>query len=322
LRGPREMSFANLHLFRHYAALWLIAALLVLPAVHAHALTEDPPRLTPARSLEVNGVTINYDASLSPSTAPTLVLIHGFGASLETWNDIYPALRTKYSVVRLDLKGHGFSSKQQYAMEDQARLLAGFITRLGLKRVVLAGHSFGGGVALVTYIHAQNTKAASDIAGLILISSAGYPQELPFFVETLRNPVARFFAYLQPAPTRSRYVLNKIFTVNSRVTPDRVHRYAYFSDLPGSRAALERTARYIVPPNIEELNSHIRNISVPTLILWGAQDTVVPTENALRFNREIKNSRLKMLPQTGHVPQEERPEQVIDTLSEFLSTLR
>jgi len=319
------MNFSNSRLVRHYAVLWLIATLLAVSAVRVHALTDDLPRLAPARSLEVGGVAINYDASLLSSTAPTLVLIHGFGASLETWNDIYPALRTKYSVVRLDLKGHGFSSKpndEQYSMEDQARLVAAFITKLGLKTVVLAGHSYGGGVALVTYLQAQNSKTSTNIAGLILISSAGYPQELPFFIETLRNPVARFFAYLQSPHTRSRYVLNRIFTVTSRVTADRVHRYAYFSDLPGSRTALERTARYIIPPNIDELNSHIRSISVPTLILWGAQDTVVPPENALRFHREIKNSWLKMLPQTGHVPQEERPEQVIDALSEFMATMR
>src|SRR5262245_29858203 len=121
------MNFANPRFIGHHATLWLIAALLAVSAACANTPTEALPRLVPARSLDISGVTINYAASLVSSSAPVLVLIHGFGASLETWNDIYPALRAKYSVVRLDLKGHGFSSKpddEQYTMEDQARLLA------------------------------------------------------------------------------------------------------------------------------------------------------------------------------------------------------
>ena len=191
-----------------------------------------------------------------------------------------------------------------------------------LKRVVLVGHSFGGGVALLAYMHAQHNKTTAGFAGLVLISSGGYPQNLPFFIDMLRTPVGRFFAYLRPPHARSRFVLERIFTVSSRVTAERVHRYAYFSDLPGSRAALERTALHIPPPNLEALNAQIPTISAPALILWGAQDSVVPLEHAHRFHREIKGSHLKVLAQTGHVPQEERPELFIEALSEFVTGLR
>src|SRR6266496_2169668 len=84
----------------------------------------------PALSVEVDGVRINYEQHLrSNDDRPTLVLIHGFGASLDTWNDIYPALTAERSVVRIDLKGSGFSDKprdDRYAPADHARLLLGF----------------------------------------------------------------------------------------------------------------------------------------------------------------------------------------------------
>lgn len=252
-------------------------------------------------------------------------MIHGFGASLETWHDVYPTLKTRYRVVRLDLKGHGFSSKpedEEYSLDDQARLVIAFISKLGLKRVVLVGHSLGGGVALLTHLRAQDHKPEFEIVGLVLIDSAGYPQELPFFVRTIRNPITRFFAYLLSPEFRAQLLLERVFSVTSRVTADRVHRYAYFFDLPGSREALKRTAKYIVPPNIDELVGRFEQITVPTLIVWGEQDSAIPLEYAHRFNRDIKNSRLKILRETGHVPHEERPEQVLEALGEFLMVLQ
>jgi pimeloyl-ACP methyl ester carboxylesterase len=106
------------------------------------------------------------------------------------------------------------------------------------------------------------------------------------------------------------------------VTPERVHRSAYFFDLPGSRNALEQTAKQIVPPNIDQLILRFRQISVPTLIIWGERDSVIPVENAHRFDQDIKTSRLTVSPETGHMPHEERPEQVLKELGDFLRALR
>ena len=277
--------------------------------------------LTPARSIDVDGIAINYTSSATTPEDVTLVLIHGFGASLETWHDIYPTLSTRFPVVRLDLKGHGFSSKPQddkYSLDEQARLVIAFINKLGIKRVVLVGHSLGGGVALLTYLQHQDKKANFEIAGLVLIDSAGYPQKLPFFVSTIQNPITRFFAYLMSSERRAQLLLERIVSVKSKITAERIYRYAYFFDLPGSRNALKQTARYIVPSNVDELVEMFKQILVPTLIIWGEQDSVVPVENAYRFNSDIKNSKLIVLPQTGHIPHEERPDQVLEALGEFM----
>lgn len=280
--------------------------------------------LIPSLAADVDGITINYTAKILPGSRFTLVLIHGFGATLETWSDIYPLLTDKYSVVRVDLKGAGFSSKPKdshYSPTDQARILTHFIRKVGLTNVVLVGHSLGGGIALVT--HFELTDSGQDSPkGLVLIDSAGYLQKLPFFVAAVRNPITRIISDLMPPDVRACYVLRRIFRVKERITPDRVHRYAFFLDRPGSRCALRQTARQILSSDVETLASRLPTMTVPTLILWGENDSVIPLNNAYRFQTDIHNSQLVVLSDTGHMPQEERPVETFEAMDNFLRRLK
>jgi pimeloyl-ACP methyl ester carboxylesterase len=280
----------------------------------------------PSQSVPIDGVVINYTESFEGRHTPTLVLIHGFGASLETWHDVYPLLAKGYDVVRLDLKGAGFSSKPddgRYAPEDQARILLKFLQKRQLTNVVLVGHSLGGGVALTTYfLCGDQTPETNMIKGLVLIDSAGYPQKLPFFVSIMRNPLKRWTSCLMSPEYRARFVLERIFWVKTQITPQRIHRYAFFLDQPGSRRALTETANSIVPKNVSELNSRFQSISVPTLIIWGDHDPVIPLTNAERFTTDIPDSKAVVLPFTGHVPHEERPEDVLDAIDQFIGGMK
>lgn len=309
-RMPGRRSFTRL----------LLAAIL-LAALPAWALSP----LAPALSVEVDGSKINYTSTVKSPQQLTLVLIHGFGASLESWFDVHPALAAKFQVVRLDLLGHGFTDKPQagdYSPRGHARVLAGFIRKLGLKRVVLAGHSMGGGIALLVAQMVSDQRNDFEIAGLVLISSSGYAQKLPFFIEALRDPVQRFVSQLLPVEQRTRYTLQRIFVVPSRLTPERLHRYAYFAALPGSTHALTQTALLISPPDLEQLSAQIKRVRLPTLIVWGDLDRVVPVEHAHRFKRDIEGSTLHLLPHTGHMSPEERPKQVIDLIENFMKPLQ
>jgi pimeloyl-ACP methyl ester carboxylesterase len=303
-------------------ALLLLITALLLGSVPAWALTP----LAPALSVEVEGVKINYTSTVKSPQALTLVLIHGFGASLESWHDVHPALTAKFQVVRLDLLGHGFTDKPaggDYSPQGHARLVSGFIGKLGLKRVVLAGHSMGGGIALLlTQPPSPAVPQPFEIAGLVLIASSGYPQPLPFFIEALRDPVLRFFSQLIPAEQRTRYTLERIFFSRAHLTPERVHRYAYFASLPGHFHAQTQTALQIVPADLAQLSTRIKTVRLPTLILWGDQDRVVPLENAHRFKRDIPAATLHIVPQAGHMLPEERPSQVFDFIEYFVKTLR
>lgn len=297
----------------------------LLTCLPVFALTPGTAPLAPALSVDVDGTKVNYTSNVKSPEDLTLILIHGFAASMESWFDVHPALAAKLPVVRLDLLGHGFTDKPasgDYSPQGHTRLVTRFLEKLGLKRVVLVGHSMGGGIALLTI---QNTLVQSrrfEVAGLVLISSSGYPQQLPFFLEVLRDPVQRFFSRLVPVEQRTRYTLEKIFFLRSRLTPERLQRYAYFAALPGSQHALTQTALQIVPPDLEQLSTQIRQVRVPTLILWGDQDRTVPVEHAHRFHRDITGSTLRLLPQSGHMSPEERPTQVIDFIEQFVTPLR
>lgn len=292
---------------------------------HKNSMLTQLTPLTPDRTISIHGVNINYTANIRSNGRPTVVLIHGFGASLETWNDIYPLLCESYSVIRMDLKGCGFSDKpkdDQYTTSDQARLLVEFLAELKQTHVVLVGHSLGGGVALLTYFESKVKTQGIDVRGLVLSDSAGYSQDLPFFVSAVRNPIMRLFSNLMPAGCKARFVLNRIFEVKDQVTPDRVHRYAFFLDRPGSRYALHQTAKQIVPQNVSELVAQFSTVTIPTLILWGENDRVIPMENARRFNQDIPNSQLVVLRGTGHIPHEERPAETFAAIDQFLKALK
>jgi pimeloyl-ACP methyl ester carboxylesterase len=292
-------------------------------AIRLHKKIDALP--TRGLTLGVDGVRINYTQSLLLNDdRPTLVLIHGFGASLDAWNDIYSALAADHSVVRLDLKGAGFSDKPgdgRYAPADQARLLLRFLRALGLRRVVLVGHSLGAGIAILATLTNTQTPAEPAIEGLVLIDPAGYPQRFPFFIRILRNPVLRVLTRFESAEFKARYVLSETFAVKARVTDDRVQRYAYYLKLPGAEHALEATAHALSYGTVDEFSVQLGAIAVPTLIVWGARDPVFPVEQAAFFHRAIAGSVVSVLQESGHVPHEEQPEATLEILRRFLSSL-
>ena len=303
------------------------------PPLHTSSKPEDPGAnncyepFHPEQQVTLQGVAINYSLSRAPGPEePVVVLLHGFGASIQTWYDLHPFLETRYPVLRLDLKGFGFSSKIQdgrYSLEDQADLVVALIRELHFKRIVLVGHSYGGAVALLTVLSPRTHGNGPDIVGLILIDSAGYTQRLPFFVRHLRNPFTSFFTFNLMSPrARAKHVLKKIFYSKARVTPARIHRYAFFFGLAGSEDALRAAALQIVPDQPERFIDRLKEISVPTLIIWGRQDSVIPVSHAHRFQADIRGSELYLVDWCGHVPHEERPEEVSPRIAAFLEGIK
>jgi len=275
-------------------------------------------------TIEINGILINYQYEVnSKSGDDTVVLVHGFGASLESWNDIYPALSAKNSVLRLDLRGHGLSDKPLdalYSLKDQADILKGLVQRLALKKVHLIGHSYGGGVVLMTYLSNQqsNVHEAIEIQSLVLIDSAGYRQDFPFFITAVERPTLQFLTNLFPATLRARILLHKIMSVKSQITEERIHRYAKYFDLPGASHAIGEAARKLIPPNLDELVQQYRSIKVPCQVIWGEEDPAIPLKFGKRFAADIPKARLSTLPNTGHVPHEERPQETQAIIQNFI----
>jgi pimeloyl-ACP methyl ester carboxylesterase len=254
--------------------------------------------------------------------ARPMLMIHGFGASLETWNEVVPILAPHFRIYRVDLKGFGLSSKPrdgQYAPTNQAMIITSLINHYNLNDLVLVGHSYGGAVAMLTWLLLKEVEAQNRISALVLLDTACYPQDFPFFVAHLRMPLISALLLKGTTPQfRTNYTLRRIFYDPSKVTHERVERYARFLRLPGSDRALISAAKQILDDAPSSLASKIPDINVRTLIIWGGNDSVIPQKHALRLNREIRNSQLKLISQCGHVPHEEKP---VETASEMLTFL-
>lgn len=255
------------------------------------------------------GTDINFE--LHGDGQLTMFCLHGFGASLETWRDILPFLIKKFKLYLVDLKGFGLSSKPAdgaYSLQDQAAIVAAFITRHNLERVILAGHSYGGAVALFTYFALADQGEQGRLSSLVLLDSAGYPQRFPFFVSIPRTPLLnQLVLNLVPAKIQAAFTLRRLFYDKSKVTEERVDRYSQFMSSQASKQALIASAKQMLAANALAASGRIRGVKVPTLIIWGEDDPVIPVEHGYRLRSDIENSSLETLSACGHVPQEEKP---------------
>lgn len=278
----------------------------------------------PSRVLRIRGADINYEISgrlPAGSERPVLVCIHGFGATLHTWDDILPGLEADHAVLRIDLKGFGRSGRprdDRYSLDEHAEIVSELVARESFARIVLVGHSYGGAVAILTWLKLRD-RHGPQVSGLVLIDSASYQQRLPFFISLYRSAPTRWAVPLTPPSLRARFVLEYLFVDRSRVDAERVERYASGMRAPGSHRASDRVANQILPADFSEVTRIIRGIDVPTLIIWGERDRAVPVEFARRLHEDIRGSALTVLPNVGHMPQEERPEQVLAVLEPFLA---
>ena len=168
---------------------------------------------------------------------------------------------------------------------------------------------------------ARLRERGTAVAGLVLIDAASYAQRLPFFIEVLRHPITRWLSGLTSVERSSRLVLRALFVDKSRVDGAMVERYARPRRIADSDYAATQTALQILPESFEMVTQAIQSIAVPTQIIWGGRDTAVPAAFAARMHRDIRGSRLEVLPNVGHMPHEECSSEVIRIIQAFLAEL-
>lgn len=305
---------------RLFKKLVLISFLLLTAA--CHRLPPPPAGLGQSwgeqKTFDYQGIKINY---YEAGQGRPIILLHGFGACAYTWRLLGPELAGERRVFTIDLKGHGFSDKPQdgkYAVRDQAEMVAAFIRDRNLKDAVLIGNSMGGGVALMTYFQMRE-ESPPRIKGLVLIDSAGYPQKLPWFIHMARIPVLNTLgANLLSPRFVTGLVLRKCYYNKDKITDEMIAAYAYYGSLPGAADAVRETAKQIIPPDMEAMIAQYKTVRVPTLIIWGEEDKVVPLAVGRNFKRDIPDSELVILPRCGHLPQEEEPLETRRLIQAFL----
>ncbi|MCR6644971.1 MAG: alpha/beta hydrolase [Terricaulis sp.] len=258
----------------------------------------------------------------SDARAPTLLLVHGFSASLHTWEPWVARLGDTYRIISLDLPGHGLTrapAGYQANINAYRDIVDQFVRAQRLDRFVLAGSSMGGNVAWEYALAYPNR-----IDGLILVGASGWEdtrfadQEPPVF-RLLRSPLGPLVMQLESTPM-IRQGLEASFYDPAFVTDAMVTRYARLARAPGHREILLQmtTGRraYASPERLIAL------ASLPVLILHGDTDRLVPPEHGQQFADAISGSTLVMYENVGHIPQEEIADRSAADVRAFVDTAR
>ncbi|HEX6125967.1 MAG TPA: alpha/beta hydrolase [Pyrinomonadaceae bacterium] len=282
---------------------------------------DDVSRLIPhsenSHFVQVDGARVHYQEFGEPSH-PTIVLIHGYTASLYVWKTVAPMLAAAgFHVVALDLLGFGYSDKPKwfdYAISSQARLVARFMNRLGIGRASMVGSSYGGAVAatlaldyperveklvLVDTVSNDNLKS-HPIFKLAAIPGVG-EAITPFLIDSRRFQRRRMRGTLAPANHRL-------------ITDERIEGVLRPLTAADAHHSLLATSRAWDAGRIEN-DAHL--IGQPTLIIWGEEDKVIPVEDGHKLHEVILNSRLVVFENCGHIPQEEKSDLFAELVTEF-----
>lgn len=262
------------------------------------------PHAGASRMAEVGGVRVHYQEK---GAGAALVLIHGNNSSAYTWKDVFDALAAEFRVVALDMKGFGFTAKPaggDYRAEAQAALVVGLMDELKIERAVLVGSSLGGGVALAAAVdHPERVR------GLVLVGSAA-------FTDHRGASLAPSFAgwpYVGAGATALaltsdglvREGLRKSFYDQSKVTDERVAAYY----LPLTTRGGQRAARLVrAQRHMGRVEKSLHQVAQPALLVWGAEDRLIPLEDGRRLQASLPDARLVVFDACGHLPQEEMPE--------------
>jgi pimeloyl-ACP methyl ester carboxylesterase len=248
-----------------------------------------------------------------PRDAEAVVLLHGLGASLHTWDPWAAALARDRRVIRLDLPGHGLTGPSpdgDYTDVRAHRLLAALLDSLRLGRVTVVGHSMGGRLAW-----SFAAERPERVARLVLIAPDGFaspgfeydrPADVPAALGLMR--------WVLPAPLL-RANLAPAYADPDRITEETFRRYQDLLLAPGNREAMLTRLRQTV---LTDPAPRLARITAPTLVLWGEADGMIPVRNADDYARRMPHATVVRLPGLGHVPFEEAPAVALGPVRAFL----
>jgi pimeloyl-ACP methyl ester carboxylesterase len=270
----------------------------------------------PSVFLDIDGMQVHVRDEGPRDDPSPIVFLHGFGSSLHAWDGWAEALRDKRRVVRLDLPGFGLtgpSPDRVYSSERDIAVTLAVLDKLGIARCVLGGNSLGGSVSWHTAL-----AHPSRVEKLILVDASGYPSKetsMPIGTYILRVPGLPWL--MQHTLPRSLVAqgMRNVWGEPSRVTPEMIERSFELTAREGNRRALLDRVSQRKPSTAFE---RIRELKLPTLIVWGGRDRLVPPDNAERFHRDIAGSMLVVFDDLGHAPEEEDPVRTVAAVKRFL----
>ncbi len=236
-----------------------------------------------------------------------IVLIHGIGGFAERWSTVIPLLSKKYRVIALDLPGYGYSDKPSidYTPEFFSKLVFDFLDSIGIRKTNMIGTSLGGQIVAECAI-TQNKM----IEKIVLVAPAG----------VMKSSTPTLDAYSMAALYPSHDTVKtayEMMTGSKKVTIEAIEEFIKRMTQPNAKMAFMSTI--LALKNAPPITDRLSNIVVPTLLIWGKHDTMIPVKYANDFVSSIKNSQLEIMENCGHTPHIEEPVKFSQIVLNFLN---
>lgn len=308
---------------RFFFALVLIFCLAAAAAVSAEEYpTDEQGKIAPelladkdGKFIDVKGLKVYYKEK--GTKGKVLLFIHGFSASTYSWRLNMDPLSKNFHVYALDLKGFGYTAKPKdsdYTLDAQAKLVADFMDAMKIKSAVLIGNSMGGAISMKVAL-----KFPDKVEKLVLVDSAGVSEGIVMFGALGKNISTNSLSKTLNSLFMNEHIIKSIIKslyMHKELKTDEVAEgYVKPFRTPGIEDAFAEMVKGFVED--DDLPKRIPEIKIPTLIVWGEDDTIIPVTAAKKFNELIKGSKLITYPQAGHMPMEEHPAEFNKAIAEF-----
>jgi pimeloyl-ACP methyl ester carboxylesterase len=289
--------------------------------VTVRAIPPEPPEQFAAEQVSLHGHRFSYRRG---GAGPVLLLLHGIGDSSRAWIPAMRLLQRNYTVLAPDLPGHGNSSNPlgDYSLGSHASSMRDLLHLLSIERVTVVGQSFGGGVAMQFAY-----QFPSFCERLVLVDAGGLGREVTWILRLATVPAAE---YVMPAlfpafmgrwgDPVARFLRD--WGIGNARAAEVWRSYCSLTD-PRNRVAFVRTARAVIDPggqSVSAVNRLYLVAQMPTLIVWGDQDKIIPLVHAFQAHEAIPSSRLEVMDGAGHNPHVEDPVRFARIIEDFLNT--
>jgi len=265
------------------------------------------------KTIEIDGHRLTY---WDQGRGPELLLLHGMGGSNYDWRHLFRELASAgFRVLALEMLGAGYSDKPggaDYSMEAAARRASAFLHATRIPKATIVGFGFGGGVALRLALTHR-----AQVHKLVILDAPSLPQEWTYPMDVMRTPVLSDLIALLPTRLLVRIGIGRNYFDRSKLREEEIDEYAHEAGFAGSIRSTLAMARTFQIGEMLEFSSRCTSIEVPTLILWGDEDRLVPVRNAHWLREEIRGARLLLFPQCGSAPQMEWPAETARAIVQF-----
>ncbi len=276
-----------------------------------------------SKFIEVNGVNVHFKTW--GEGEPTFILLHGFGASIFSWREVTEPLSQYGTVIAYDRPAFGLTERplewegeSPYSPQSQVDIVIGLMDKLGVEKAILVGNSAGGTVSMqVALQHPERVEALILVDAAVYAGGGAPSWSRPLLKTPQMNHVGPLIA--RQLQAQGDEFINLAFHDPLKVTADILEGYRKPLRAENWDKALWQLT---IASQESGLVARLAEITMPTLVITGDDDRIVPTEQSLRLADELPNAELKVIAQCGHLPHEEKPVEFMQAVTEFLSTLK